>query len=199
MNRESFDKKNYGRAIWGPPMWYLIHKISYGLPENVSISEQQLLMKYYSLLVYLIPCPYCAHHFQTAMKVKVFSKSIATRQSTVAWFRTLHNEINETNKKRVLSDMEIDALYKNTLFDYKSVHFLINYLYNRVVSGHINRIVFIHWFLMTLKIFPCPVWKSFAINYFLTNDIEQNRQLDDHVVKTWLDRFFQGVGMPAIS
>ncbi len=199
MNRESVDKKNYGRAVWGPPMWHLIHKISYGLPENLPISDQQLLMKYFSILVYLIPCPYCAHHFQSAMNLKMFSKSIATRQSVIGWFRTQHNEINQNNKKRVLSDAEVDSLYQNTQFDYKSFHFLISYLFKRVVSGQIARTVFIHWFLITFKIFPCPVWKSYAINYFLNNDIELNRQLDDQLVKTWLDRFFQGLGMPSIS
>jgi len=199
MNLDSSDKKNYGRAIWGPPLWYLIHKISYGLPEHIPISDQQFLMKYFSIVVYLIPCPYCAYHFQSAMNIKKFSKCLSTGQSVIAWLRSQHNEINELNKKRVLSDMEIDALYQRTPFDYKSFHFLINYLFKRIVSGHINRTVFIHWFLMTFKIFPCPVWKSYAINYFLQNDIEQNRQLDDATVKTWVDRFFQGVGMPALT
>lgn len=193
------NKPNYGRLFWGPRLWYLIHKISYYLPENMPIMEQQFIMKYFSIIVYLIPCPYCSQHLQSAMNVKMFNKSLSTRQSVINWFKTQHNEINIINNGRVFTDAEVDRLYKDTPFDYKIFHELVDYFYKRVVSGQINRRIFIHWMLMTFKIFPCMTWKMYATTYFLNNDIEQNINLDDNLLKSWLDKLFAGLGMPSVS
>jgi hypothetical protein len=133
------------------------------------------------------------------MTVKMFNKSLSTRESVINWFKHQHNEINVMNKGRALSDIEVELLYKDTPFDYNKFHELVNYFFKRVVAGLIDRRVFIHWMLMTFKIFPCSKWKTYAATYFTTNDIEQKGYLDDNLLKSWLDNFFKGLGMPGVS
>lgn len=180
-------KKTYGRSYWGPRLWYIIHKISYNLPITINLLEQQLLMKYFSLIGLIIPCPYCASHFSNSMSMKLLNRNLSTRQSVIDWFKNQHNDVNLMNRGRVYQGFEVDLLYQNTPFNHDYFVELLNYFFNRMVSGEITRKVFIHWVLMTFKLHPCPNCKIMAVNYFLRNDIENLPNLDDAIVKRWID------------
>lgn len=186
-------KKNYGRSYWGPRLWYIIHKISYNLPITINIEEQQLLMKYFSTIGLIIPCPYCAAHFSNSMSIKLLNQNLSTRQSVINWFKNQHNDVNLMNRGRVYQDFEIDLLYQNTPFNHDYFIELLHYFSNRIVSGKITAKVFIHWILMTFKLHPCDKCKMLAINYFLRNDIENLTNIDNSVVKRWIDGLISNI------
>jgi hypothetical protein len=190
MNQSDINRKQYGRSFWGPRLWYIIHKISYNLPEIINLSDQQFLMKYFSIIAHLIPCPYCSYHFISSMNTKLLNRNLSSRQSVVEWFKNQHNDVNLMNRGRVYQGFEIDQMYEKTPFQHNYFKELIDYLFNRVISGEVNRKVFIHWVLMTFKIHPCPSCKTLGAQYFLKNDIEHSSYFNDDIVKKWLDGLF---------
>ena len=189
-NFDNTNKKTYGKGFWGPSLWYIIHKISYSLPESINIADQQFLMKYFSIISHLIPCPYCSAHFNSSMSMKLLNRNLGSRQSIIEWFKNQHNDVNLMNRGRVYQGFEVDQLYEKTQFQHNYFKELIDYMYNRVVSGEVNRKVFIHWVLMTFKLHPCPSCKSLSAAYFFKNDIEHSAYFDDTVVKKWLDGLY---------
>jgi hypothetical protein len=190
----NFEKKKYTRSYWGPRLWYIIHKITYSLPQTLNLVEQQLLLLYFTIVGQIIPCPYCASHFKTSMNMKLLNRNLATRQNVIDWFNGQHNDINIMNKRRIYHSYELDPLYSNTSFNHDYFSELLNYLYDRAVYGEINRKSFIHWVLMTYRFFPCEICKIQATHFFLKNDIELSYTiLNDTIIRQWIDGLVRSI------
>jgi len=185
-------EKKKGRSYWGPRLWYIIHKITYNLPINISLTDQNILMFYFILIGSIIPCPFCASHYMNSITSKLLIRNVSSRKLIIDWFNTQHNEINIMKKSRVYQNSEIDLLYNNTSFNHEYFNEFIVYLMERVFYGEITRKSFINWVLLTYKLFPCEKCKSIAIQYFLNNDIERAGILmNDSNIQVWINGLLQ--------
>jgi len=194
MNSHRIIDKRRARSFWGPRLWYLIHKITYSLPSIINITDQKILLYYFNLIGKIIPCPYCASHYMNSINSKLLNRYIYNKQSIIDWFNWQHNDINIINKGRVYQGFEIDLLYNNTDFNHEFVKELIYYLYERMVYGDISRQSFVHWIIITYKLFPCNVCKSISAQYLLNNDIEApGIVMDNSNIQIWLNGLFQTI------
>jgi hypothetical protein len=194
MNNLNITEIKRGRKYWGPKLWYIIHKITYSLSPIITINDQKLLMYYFNLIGSIIPCPYCAAHYNNSISIKLLNRSVSSRQSIIDWFKTQHNDINIMNKGRVYHGYEIDLLYNNTPFNHDLFKELVYYLFERVTKGEIIGKYFVHWILITYKLFPCNICKSLAAQYFLNNDIERpGILLNNSNIQIWLNGLMQNI------
>lgn len=185
-------ERKKGRSYWGPRLWYIIHKITYSLPINISLNEQTILMYYFNLIGSIIPCPYCASHYMNSITSKLLIRNLSTRKQIIDWFNTQHNDINMMKKNRIYQSSEIDLLYDNSNFNHDFFNELILYLNERVIYGEITRKSFVNWVLLTYKLFSCQTCKPLAIQYFLLNDIEgPGIIMNDSNIQIWIKGLIQ--------
>lgn len=190
----NFEKKKYTRSYWGPRLWYIIHKITYSLPQILNLVEQQLLLLYFTIVGQIIPCPYCASHFKNSIDIKLLNRNLSNRQNVIDWFTRQHNDINIMNKHRIYHSSELDLLYSNTAFNHEYFLELLNYLCDRAIYGEINKKSFIHWVLLTYRFFPCEICKLQATPFFLKNDIEHCCiVLNDTIIRQWIDGLIRSI------
>ena len=102
--------------IWGRCTWVLIHSIAVNYPTNPSPLEKENTRKYFTSLGDVLPCRYCRIHYKN--NIKVLPIQLDSKMDLINWTIDLHNIVNESLGKRVLSKKEalkrIVAMYKKT-------------------------------------------------------------------------------------
>ena len=100
--------------IWGKCTWVLIHSIAVNYPNNPSPIEKETTKKFYTLLGEVLPCLYCRQHYQN--NIKILPINVESKMQLLDWTINLHNMVNESLGKRVLSREEalkrIISMYK---------------------------------------------------------------------------------------
>lgn len=176
-----------GTDYWGPRMWYLLHKITYNYPHSPSNETKSTYLKYFSTVVKIIPCSYCASHFNMAIQEKMLYSSLDNRILLIEWMKNQHNDVNSMNGKRIYQGFELDMLYDKTPFNHESFHQLLVYLTNVMIKGEIDRATFIYWVLMTYKIHPCAKCHQNANKVLSAFDISKSNWHDNTIIKKWIN------------
>ena len=101
--------------IWGRATWTFIHSIAINYPEHPLPSEKNNTINFFTILGDMLPCRYCRQHYRENLKylpIKADSK-----MDLINWTIDLHNRVNSSNGKKVLSREEalekIISVYKN--------------------------------------------------------------------------------------
>ena len=186
MNIIPIYQNGYGKDYWGPRLWYLLHKISYNYPLNPSYEDKSFYLKYFSTIVRIIPCPYCANHLFTTIQNDRLHQNLENRQQLVEWFKNAHNKVNISNGKRIYTGFEIDNLYENVVFAHHNLHELIVYLLPLTTNNTIEKSVFIYWILTTYKIHPCIICRNQSTQYFNVHNISKYNWNDNNILNNWI-------------
>jgi len=98
-------------AVWGPPIWNLIHTLAEKIKDDqYPLLGQQLTNHIIRICSYL-PCPDCSSHAKT-----FFSKSPKNAFLTKKHFKesmfVLHNVVNR-RKQKVVHNMDVLDIYKS--------------------------------------------------------------------------------------
>lgn len=100
--------------IWGKCGWVLIHSIAINYPENPSPSEKENMINFFKLLGDVLPCRYCRQHYRRNMKELPIN--VNSKMELIWWTIDLHNRVNLSTGKKVLSRKEalkkIISMYK---------------------------------------------------------------------------------------
>ena len=100
--------------VWGKCGWVLIHTIAINYPNKPSDSEKNNIIKFFTILGDVLPCRYCRQHYR--INLKSLPIRADSKMDLVYWTIDLHNRVNTSLGKRVLSRKEalrkIIALYK---------------------------------------------------------------------------------------
>ena len=102
--------------IWGPPAWLFLHSITFNYPKNPSENDKNNYNTFFNSLKYVIPCPICKEHYaKNLLKLPI---RLNTRDDLIRWLIDIHNSVNKSNNKPVLSYQEVydkyDKLYNQT-------------------------------------------------------------------------------------
>ena len=46
-------------SVWGPPMWHVLHTISFNYPIKPTNEQKKFYYNFYSNLKNILPCKYC--------------------------------------------------------------------------------------------------------------------------------------------
>lgn len=177
----------YGRAFWGPRLWYILHKMSYTYPDRASTEQQQLYYQFFNLTRYMIPCPFCSIHYKDAIQNKMLERQLNTRQEVIDWFRNHHNDVNISKSSRIYHGFELDRLYNGPEFNHYLFYELLDYLYRMVVRREIDRTYFINWVSLTYQLHPCQHCRITSEQYFKKNSPLLLKFNDNNVLSNWID------------
>ena len=88
-------------SIWGPPMWHILHTISFNYPVEPTKEHKVNYYNFYSNLVNILPCRYCRDNLCKNFKKFPLNKSVfKNRDSLSRYIYELHETINKMLGKK---------------------------------------------------------------------------------------------------
>lgn len=88
-------------SIWGPPMWHILHTVSFNYPIKPTKEQAIYYYNFYNNLVNILPCRYCRDNLCDNLKKHPLNKSVLkNRDSLSRWVYELHEKINKMLGKK---------------------------------------------------------------------------------------------------
>ena len=102
-------------SIWGPPLWHVLHTISFNYPVEPTSKQQLDYYKFYNNLKNILPCKYCRENLKKNLKKLPLTKAVfKNRESLSRWVFDLHEVVNKMlGKKSGLSYEMVRDRYEN--------------------------------------------------------------------------------------
>lgn len=83
-------------AVWGPPMWHMMHTISFNYPIKPTIKEKKHYFNFYSNLKNILPCRYCRENLEKNFKTLPLTEDVFANRSTLSkYIYDLHELVNK--------------------------------------------------------------------------------------------------------
>jgi len=118
-----FSKEDYNSgdgmvtSIWGPPLWFSLHIMSFNYPVNPTEEQIESYRKYFDSLRGVLPCKYCRENYSKNLELDEFKLSdsvLENRESFSRWLYNLHNKINrDLGKENYKTYEEVREIYEN--------------------------------------------------------------------------------------
>jgi hypothetical protein len=95
---QKFDDKNYeskdglSPKIWGCPLWFVLHAISFTYPVEPSPVDKEHYATFLLSLAHVLPCRTCRENFKQSIKA-LRPEHLATRASFARFVYQLHNAV----------------------------------------------------------------------------------------------------------
>ena len=99
-------------AVWGPFFWHTIHIIALSYPANPSYAHKRAAKDFFEGLAHLIPCPKCREHYQIHLQKYPISPHLDRRDDIFRWSVNLHNEVNKSLGRPIISELESINFYR---------------------------------------------------------------------------------------
>jgi hypothetical protein len=107
MPKKVFKKEDYNSpdgmltSVWGPPMWHMLHTISFNYPIKPTKEDKENYYNYFKSLIYILPCKYCRDNLKNNYKKIGLTKSKFKNRDTLSRFvYSLHEEVNKMLGKK---------------------------------------------------------------------------------------------------
>ena len=99
--------------IWGPHFWYILHIISFEYPLNPTEYDKRIYHDFYTSLKDVIPCEMCKKHYRNHIHKYPLTPHLDTRDTLIKWVIQVHNFVNASIGKPILSIEEVVDIYSN--------------------------------------------------------------------------------------
>lgn len=109
--RANFDRNNISKETWANPIWFVIHFSAYHAPNVINNQWAISYKSFISSLQYVIPCPICRTHLRENLPLVPIDNYINTKQNIFKWSVELHNIVNKSLDKPIISLDEAIKIY----------------------------------------------------------------------------------------
>lgn len=101
-------------SIWGPPLWHVLHTISFNYPVKPTQEQKEHYYNFYSNIKNILPCKFCRDNLTSNLKsAPLTMASFASRNTLSKWVYDLHEVVNKMlGKKSNLTYEEIRDRYE---------------------------------------------------------------------------------------
>ena len=106
-NKYVFSEKDYMSgdgmmtSVWGPPMWHVLHTISFNYPIKPTKEQKKDYYKFYANLQNILPCKYCRDNLANNLEsLPLTSKIMKSRETLSRWVYNLHEIVNSMLGKK---------------------------------------------------------------------------------------------------
>ena len=96
---------------WGPQFWYILHIISFEYPDNPVETDKRVYYDFYSSLKDILPCNACKNHYREFLHKHPLLPFLDKKADLVQWVVDIHNFVNESLGKPILSLDEVLDIY----------------------------------------------------------------------------------------
>ena len=98
--------------IWGPSAWLFLHSITFQYPEEPTMADKENYKQFFNSLQNILPCPKCRDHYQK--NIQDFPIQLNSRDELIQWLINIHNNVNQSNNKGILSYEDVKKVYLNS-------------------------------------------------------------------------------------
>jgi hypothetical protein len=103
---------NMNPEIWGNSFWKVIHIIGYNYPDNPTDEDKKNIKDFFDLIGHLLPCEKCRMHYKNHMLTyKLTGDNVMNKKSLFLWTINLHNIVNLSLGKNMLSEEDVINKY----------------------------------------------------------------------------------------
>jgi hypothetical protein len=101
-------------SIWGGPLWFSLHCISFNYPINPTKEQKIYHKNFFENLAHILPCKACRTNYQENIKhLPLTSKVLKTRSSFSKWLYDIHELVNKKlNKNSSLTYEQVRDRYE---------------------------------------------------------------------------------------
>jgi hypothetical protein len=93
--------------LWGPKAWSLFNYIVLSYSDLPNELEKTNMKNFFTSVGHVLPCNLCKQHYsETLIKYPIDDTVLASKSSLVKWLINIHNEVNISNGKAVLTHEE---------------------------------------------------------------------------------------------
>ena len=83
-------------TIWGPPMWHILHIVSFNYPTKPTKKQQKQYLNFYKSIHHILPCGKCRDNLKNNLKKAPLTMKVFKNRHTLSkWVYNLHETINE--------------------------------------------------------------------------------------------------------
>ena len=100
-------------TVWGPHLWYIMHIISFEYPETPTEYDKRIYHDFYTSLKDVIPCKDCRKHYRDFITKYPLTPHLDTRDTLIKWVIQVHNFVNQSLGKAILTPQQVFAIYKD--------------------------------------------------------------------------------------
>lgn len=168
--------------IWGPHAWTFLHNITLAYPKNPTESNKINIQKFIINMGHVLPCHKCKINFKDHLKdYPLTEKVISCRKELIEWLIDIHNCVNISNSKRVLSYTE--ALNECNLETWEESGWVflhnITFVYPTEPTGSDKNIIK-KFIIYMSRVLPCKkyriIFKACLKEYPLTDKVLTSRK-----------------------
>jgi hypothetical protein len=106
--------------VWGKHMWFSIHFVALGYPEQPSDMDKYNYRSFYENLHKVLMCEKCAKHYVEHLKELPLQQFLDNRQKLFEWTVRLHNIVNRSLGKPEMSVEDAYTFYTSGFLDASS-------------------------------------------------------------------------------
>jgi hypothetical protein len=101
-------------SVWGPPLWHVLHTISFNYPVKPTDEQKKYYYNFYSNLENILPCKFCRDNLKNNLKKTPLNiKVMQSRDTLSRWVYELHETINKMlGKKSNLTYEQVRERYE---------------------------------------------------------------------------------------
>ena len=103
-----------GKMLWGEPVWFLLHTLSYKVKEDIFLEFKDDLIRIIYTICTNLPCPTCSEHAKTYLD-RINTKAIQTKEQLKLMLFTFHNVVNKKKGYPFFSYEDCEAKYANAI------------------------------------------------------------------------------------
>jgi hypothetical protein len=107
LNESPFTKSDYNSGdgmmttVWGPPMWHILHTISFNYPIKPTPEDKKNYYNYFKNLKNILPCKYCRDNLENNLKKHKLTKNTMKNRDVLSrWVYDLHEIVNRMLEKK---------------------------------------------------------------------------------------------------
>ena len=123
--------KIHDPKIWGPPLWDILHYITFRYDETKDEKiYHELFTKH---LPNLMPCKSCRDHYK--QHIKKLPIRLESRNSLSRWLVHIHNKVNKQLKKKEMPYEIIKSRYCNQTIKHKVTNSFLKW--SQIMRPHV--------------------------------------------------------------
>lgn len=108
---EIYNPYKITKRFWGNIIWKFIHYQALYQPNNLSEEQKYYFKQMMSALAFLLPCKLCRNHLKEHLHEFPINSYLSTNIEIFRWTFILHNRVNKSTGKSVLSYEQAIKLY----------------------------------------------------------------------------------------
>jgi hypothetical protein len=97
--------QNIDPKKWGKYYWKMLEYICFSYPDNPSQEDKQNIIIFFNSLSNVLPCQKCRNHFK--LNLQKYPLDVNTvlnnKHNLLTWLLTIHNEVNISLGKKVIT------------------------------------------------------------------------------------------------